>query len=385
MLIVADENIPLVRDAFERLGTVETLPGRTITRHHIRDADILLVRSVTRVDRSLLEGTRVKFVGTATIGTDHIDVEYLQKAGVGFASAAGSNANSVAEYVVAALLYLAERMHLHLREKTLGIVGVGNIGSRVVCYATEALSMKVLLNDPPLQRQTGRTDFVSLQTVLREADIVTLHVPLTRHGPDRTYHLISDAELTAMSAAGRRILINTSRGPVVDNDALKKALAAGSLQATVLDVWEKEPDIDADLLKLVTVATPHIAGYSLDGKVAGTKMLFDAVCRFFGITDTWDPTPLLPQPERPALTLEPTASVQADLHRLIASVYDIAADDARTRPLADLPPGQRGRYFDSLRKNYPVRREFFNYAVRLTRPAPDLERRIRALGFNLAV
>jgi erythronate-4-phosphate dehydrogenase len=217
MKIVADPNIPFVQEAFGLLGEVKLVPGRQITADAVRDADVLLVRSVTRVNAALLDGSRVRFVATATIGFDHIDREYLSQKGIGFASAQGSNANSVAEYIVAAMLELGHRQKFRLRDKTLGVVGVGNVGSRVVRYA-EAIGMRVLKNDPPHQRAKQLAHFVSLERVIAEADIITLHVPLTRGGPDATFHLFGEPTLAALKR--QPLLINTARGAVVDNSEL---------------------------------------------------------------------------------------------------------------------------------------------------------------------
>ncbi|NQT84941.1 4-phosphoerythronate dehydrogenase, partial [bacterium] len=219
MKIVADENIPYVKEAFGSLGDVIPLPGRKIAPASVVDAEILLVRSITEVNASLLEGSRVRFVGTATIGTDHVDEEYLHSRGIAFASAPGSNANSVAEYVVAALLTTARRKNFPLKGKTIGVIGVGNCGSRVAKKA-EALGMRVLLNDPPLWRQTGNKRFRPLEELF-SADILTLHVPLTYEGIDATYHLVDEAFLSKLRP--ECILMNTSRGPVVDNLALATA------------------------------------------------------------------------------------------------------------------------------------------------------------------
>ncbi len=226
MKIVADPNIPFVRDAFKPHGDVVLIPGRQITAGAVREADALLVRSVTPVTEALLAGSRVQFVATATIGTDHVDERYLTATGIGFASAAGSNANSVAEYVVAALLELAHRGHYRLRDKSLGVIGVGNVGSKVVRYA-RALGMRVLRNDPPL----------GLLEPAQEADMVTLHVPLL----DTTRHLFHHDNLRGFT------LLNTSRGPVVDNQALREAIDANRIPAAVLDVWEGEPQADVEL------------------------------------------------------------------------------------------------------------------------------------------
>ncbi|MFC1783155.1 4-phosphoerythronate dehydrogenase [Planctomycetota bacterium] len=290
MKIVADENIAYVKDIFAPLGLIECIPGRPMTCGALKEADVLLVRSVTRVDADLLEGSAVRFVGTCTIGTDHIDLDYLKKRGIAFADAVGSNANSVAEYVLTAILVLARQKGWDLNGKTLGIIGVGNIGS-IIEKKAPALGLKVLPNDPPLHRKTADPRFVSLDQAL-QADIISLHVPLTASGPDPTFHLLNENNLPRLKP--HTVLINTSRGPVVDNNALKNCLTARTIGPTVLDVWENEPNIDQQLLDLVAIGTAHVAGYSLDGKANGAAMLHAAVCDFFNLTGKTNIAALLP-------------------------------------------------------------------------------------------
>lgn len=366
MKIIADPSIPFVREAFAPFGDVQLVPGRQIDAAAVREADALLVRSVTPVNAALLDGSRVRFVGSATIGTDHVDAGYIARRGIGFASAQGSNANSVAEYVVAALLEMAHRRRFRLRDKTLGVVGVGHIGSRVVRYA-QALGMRVLQNDPPRQRAEGLADFVELDRLCAQADIVTLHVPLD----DTTRHLLHRDNLRDF------ILINTARGAVVDNPALLKAIDGDRLDGAVLDVWENEPNISPELLDVVDIGTPHIAGYSLDGKVNGTRMIYRAACEFFGIKATWDPAPLMPPPTVPRLELNVRGADEDEeiLRRVVRRVYDIGADDCALR--------KRVRDFDLLRAEYPVRREFFNTELVLHGASESLRQKFAALGFRL--
>jgi len=384
MKILADENIPFVRDAFSELGDVHAMPGREMTRAAVADADILLVRSITRVGRDLLEGSRVQFVATATIGEDHIDKEWLASHGIGFASAPGSNAGSVMQYVTAALLALAGRFEFDLRGMTLGIIGVGNVGSRVY-NAARALGMETLVNDPPLQRKQqaegqAAYDFRPLDDILA-CNIVTLHVPLTREGADRTWHLADGAFLSRMRPGS--ILVNTSRGPVVHGEHLRGALDSGQLKASALDVWENEPSIDLGLVQRVAIATPHIAGYSFDGKVNGTRMIYEAACRHFGREPAWEPGPLLPPPEHPRIEVdgrEPGA-----LASTVRTVYDIMRDDAAMRGMTAVPAAERGRFFDRLRKEYPRRREFFNTTAAVRPHNDELQQRLAGLGFQIEV
>ena len=373
MRIVADPNIPLVQEAFGPLGEVRLVPGREIMAGTVRDADALLVRSVTPVNAALLDGSPVKFVATATIGTDHVDQVYLSAKGIGFASAQGSNANSVAEYVVAAMLYMAQQRKFRLRDKTLGVIGVGNVGSRVVRNA-RALGMRVLQNDPPRARAEGLNSFVTIDQVLSGADIISLHVPLTKAGAYSTYHLFMKDTLAALEDRSQ-ILINTSRGAVVDNKALLKAIDGGKLGGVVLDVWENEPNISPELLDIVDLGTPHIAGYSFDGKVNGTRMIYEALCGFFKLQPTW--TPNLPPPPVPqyGIFFETSVDDEDALRLAIKNVYDITADDAALR--------KNIRAFDKLRTEYPIRREFFNTKLVLGSATETLLPKCAALGFKM--
>jgi erythronate-4-phosphate dehydrogenase len=375
--IVADANIPLLEEAFGPLGEVVALPADRITPEAVCDADALLVRSVTKVNAALLDGSRVRFVATATIGVDHVDEAYLASRGIGFASAAGSNARSVAEYVMAALTVLAARGGWRLQGRILGIVGVGNVGSRAARLA-EAIGLRVLRNDPPLARKTGDPAYVPLKA-LAEADIVTFHVPLTREGPDATCQM-AGAKLLGMLKPGT-VLLNTSRGNVVDPAALKAAIAGRRLSAVVLDVWPGEPNIDLDLLDKADLATPHIAGYSYDGKVNGTRMVLEALCRHFGLARDWDPSPLMPPAANPRVKIPAGVAPEEAIRRAIAAAYDIEAEDARLRAIAGEKPDRRGKFFEALRKNYPVRREFQETTVELAAPDPRIEKTLAALGF----
>lgn len=377
MKIVADANIPLLAEAFSPLGDVTALPADRLTREAVADADALLVRSVTPVGPALLDTSRVRFVATATIGVDHVDQAYLAARGIGFASAQGSNARSVAEYVLAALAVLAGRRGERLTGYRLGIVGVGNVGGRLARMA-EALGMTVIRNDPPLARATGDPAYVPIEA-LAEADVVTFHVPLTREGPDATHHMIDEALLARLKPGV--ILVNTSRGAVARTAALKAAIAARRVAACVLDVWEHEPSIDAELLGAAALATPHIAGYSYDGKVGGTRMVLEALCRHFGLDRAWDPAPLMPPPARRRVALPAGVDPCRAVSRAMAAAYDIEADDARLRGLLREPPDRRGPYFTALRKNYPVRREFPETTVELAGPDATARAALEALGF----
>jgi len=360
MKIVADANIPFAKECFSSLGDVETVVGRELTAQQLVDADCLLVRSVTRVNEKLLAKSRVKFVATATIGTEHIDERYLKARGTGFAAAAGSNANSVAEYVVAALLYIGKKHQIKLEGKSIGIVGVGNVGSRVETKCA-AVGMKIICNDPPLKRQTGDKKYRPIEKIY-DCDFVTLHTPLTFEGVDKTYHLADEKFFKSLKAGC--IFINTSRGGVHDTDALKTSIKSGKLKAVVLDVWENEPNIDNELLKIADISTPHIAGYSFDGKVAGMIMIYKAACKYFSVEPKYTINDFLPEPAVTEIKIAPAGGDQQQiLHQTVQQVYPIDKDNFNTRKILMVPTDQRGSFFDNLRKNYPIRREFQNTKI----------------------
>ena len=372
--ILADENIPFAREAFAGLGEVETAAGRDLDRSAVRDFDALAVRSVTRVGRDLLEGSRVRFVATATTGTDHVDEPYLRRKGIAFASAPGSNAESVAEYVVSALFATGER----LKGNSIGIVGVGNVGARVR-KKCEALGMRVVLNDPPVARETGDSVYRPL-VELFDGEFITFHVPLSRTGEDETYHMIDSDLLSRLRPDA--VLFNTSRGAVAETSDLLRALEDKSLAACVLDVWEEEPRIDAELARQSLIATPHIAGYSFDGKVRGTEMVRSSAARFFGLADDWDPSSLLPPPPPVELDLSGLEEEEA-MGKCVRAVYDVREDDRRLKETLALPPDERAAAFDRLRREYPVRREFGRVRPELEGAGAEAVRVLRGLGFCL--
>ncbi len=379
--IVVDENVPFARETFGRLGTVTLLPGRKIEAAEVRTTDVLIVRSVTRVNADLLDGSCIQFVGTATIGVDHVDTSYLARRGIGFASAPGSNANSVSEYITAALLLLASRQGTVVEGSKIGVVGVGNVGSRVVKKA-QALGMTCLLNDPPKKRETGDPKYLPLEAALSEADYVTVHVPLERGGSDPTWAMCNDHLFRKMKP--RACFLNSSRGQVVDEKALLRALDSGKIEAAVLDVWQNEPDIDPVTVARAFLGTPHIAGYSYDGKVTATVMLYDALCAHLGKIPDVDLTGLLPPSRIPRLELSNAATGEDEdiLRSLIPQIYDIRKDDADLRRAAGAGD-QRGKEFDLLRKRYPQRREFFNTTLVIPPARSSLRAKAQGLGFKV--
>jgi len=379
MRILADKNIPSVTEVFSDIGEVTAVETPLISSHLIREADILIIRSETSVNERLLNGSPVRFVGSPTAGTDHVDIDFLGTNGIGFASAPGSNSNSVKEYVVAALLAFAVRRRISLRGKTLGVVGVGNIGSKVV-KAAEALGMLVLQNDPPLARMTGESRFVPLDRVL-EADFLTLHVPLTRDGQDPTYHLFDEPQFSRMKKGA--VLLNTARGPVVCTPALKRALRQGLLSSALIDVWENEPSIDIEALSLATIGTAHVAGYSMDGKVAAVLMVREAACRYFGISSASSPRQYLHEPDQPIIRLKAGGLAdEAALHGIVRQAYDVEEDDAQLRVILTLPEEARAAHFSHLRTGYSYRREFSNFTVELPPEYARLSATLMAIGFT---
>jgi len=379
MKIIADENIPFVEECFSSLGGTKAVPAGEITADAVRDADILLVRSVTKVNEELLKKSSVKFVGSATSGFEHIDIEFLQTNGVGFAYAPGSNANSVAEYVVAALLAVAKKHKFELQAKSIGIIGAGHIGSKVADKAA-ALDMEVLLNDPPLQRQTHDPKYLPLEQ-LYGCDFITMHTPLTFEGVDKTYHLADEAFFDSFKKGA--FFINAARGAVADTNALKKAIRSGKLAGAVVDVWENEPNIDNELILRADLSTPHIAGYSLDGKVAGTMMIYEAACEHFGIGPKYTADDFLPPSEKPEITIDPDSGTEQDIiHDTVQQIYVINRDDFNTREILIVPPEQRAKWFNDLRADYPVRREFQNTQIVFTQPSETLASKLKGIGFR---
>ncbi len=378
MIIAVDEKIPYWEESFSSIGEVRPFDGRRPVRSLTLDADALVVRSVTSVNADLLEGTSVRFVGTATIGMDHLDEAYLGHRGIRYMNAAGSNANAVAEWLVAALLVVAERRSWDLRQKSLAVIGVGQVGSRVVKKA-RGLGMEVLLCDPPLRESTGDTNYRLLEDVIG-ADLLTLHVPLTKNGRYPTWRMFDEKLLGRLSP--RQFVFNSARGAVIDNNALRVVLGKRGMEGAVLDVWEDEPRISYELLHLVDLGTPHNAGYSIDGKVRGTEMILDGLCRFFGIPCTWDTKGLYPPPARIA---PPVGTRGLDAVRsIVLQVHDILETDARLRELHSLTQDEAAVAFDRLRNDYPLRPEFRHFVVELDDSNAELASPLEGLGFSVA-
>ncbi len=379
MHILADENIPLVDEFFAGFGKIRRMPGRSINRAALENVDVLLVRSVTRVDREMLEGSAVRFVGTCTIGTDHLDLDYFEQAGIEWASAPGCNARGVVDYVLGSLLALSEVRGEALARRRFGVVGAGEVGGRLL-EVLRGLGWDVRVCDPPRQvREAG--DFVSLDEILAECDVISLHTPLTLGGDWPTFHLFDQARLSRLRPG--TWLINASRGAVVDNAALRDLLLQRPDLEAVLDVWEGEPQVDVALAGLCRIATPHIAGYSLDGKLRGTAQIYAALCAARGVEPAIELAQLMPGPALTELAFASSAEPAEMLATLCRAVYDPRRDDADFRRSLLGDEAQRRAGFDLLRKQYPPRREIDGLKVRIGGHNPALATIVEALGARL--
>lgn len=372
MKIIIDDKIPYIKGALEKVAEVVYLPGNKTTPEIVKDADALITRTRTICNEQLLAGSSVKFIATATIGYDHIDTGYCKKAGIEWTNAPGCNAESVNQYVASALFSWSMRKRSELAGKTIGIVGVGQVGSRIA-KTCEILGMNVLMNDPPRERAEGKEKFVSLKTIQKEADIITFHVPLNMSGKDVTFHLAN--EKFFQNLGKKPLVINSCRGEVVDSDAVYNAIESGDISGYIADCWENEPEIDENLLNIADYGTPHIAGYSRDGKANGTKMSIQAVSRFFGLgLDDWQPS-TIETPENSTIEIDGNQRREYSiLAEAILSTYDIEDDDEALRESLHL--------FEKLRGDYPVRREFDSYTVRAKNIEPETLEKLKKLRFK---
>jgi len=372
---VADEAIPYISESFSNLGDVIKLPASEIDRDAVQDADGLIVRSVTGIIPSLLDNSRVKFVGSATVGTDHIDLAYLQQNQIQFASAPGCSAITVAEFVLNSLFHLASEKGFALSDLVLGIIGLGNIGSALKKRA-EILGISCLINDPPLQAKNPGMSFLPIEEVVEESDIISLHVPLTRSGKHPTYHLIDDSILHRSKSA--TTWINTSRGGVIDESALLSH--RDKIGGLVLDVWENEPMINSDVVAITDIATAHIAGYSVEGKIRATQMVYEAACQHFGESSVWQYQEILEHMGCVDIKLSDKTDIVGEA---ILKAYDIKNDDSALR--SGLTGEKSAEHFADLRNNYQYRREFSSCKIRQThRASTDALKVILELGFNIA-
>ncbi|RAR59674.1 4-phosphoerythronate dehydrogenase [Onishia taeanensis] len=394
MRLLIDSHVPKAEACFADLGSITRLPGREIDGQAVRDAqaEVLVVRSITRVDEALLEGSTLRFVGTCTIGTDHIDQAALEARGIGFANAPGCNAEAVVDYVLSSLLTLAEREGTELDQRRIGIVGAGNVGGRLYRRLT-ALGLNCRVCDPPraereaeevAEREAGDPQsppFDDLDTLIEECDVLCLHTPLVREGEHRTHHLLDEARIEALKPGSW--LLNAGRGDCLDGQALLARLAARGDLRSVLDVFEEEPAIDEALWRLADIATPHIAGHSLDGKLRGTHQVYRSAMKYFGSPVRVAFADLAPPPALPSLTLDAGLSPWEALRLCVRACYDVRRDhDAliRYQQQKGLTAG-----FDAYRSEYPLRREFSTLTVRLRPAAASLEPLLTAAGFAVVV
>lgn len=373
MKIIIDDKIPYIRGAFEGVAEVVYLPGSKTTPEIVKDADAIVTRTRTICNEKLLAGSSVKFIATATIGYDHIDTDYCDTAGIKWTNAPGCNSKSVEQYIASTLMVLAERKNLELKDLCIGVVGVGNVGSKVALIC-KLFGMKILLNDPPRERAEGSAAFVSLKQIMDEADIITLHVPLNLKGENATFHLGNEGFLSGLKR--NPILINSCRGEVMDTLAVKAALKNNQISGFVCDCWEYEPDIDLELLAMTELATPHIAGYSKDGKATGTEMSVQAINQFFHLgLDNWQPSGV-ELPEKPVFELDGSGlSEQEIISKAILHTYDIRNDDKDFRK----EPAQ----FEQLRGDYPTRREFPAFTIVPKNIGEETLEILKNLGFSV--
>ena len=370
LTILADENIPLLDTLFSRIGRITTLPGRAICPQHLVGVDILLVRSVTRVDSNLLQDSAVTFVGSCTIGTDHLDTSYLNKMGIAWANAPGCNANAVVQYVFSAMATLV----FDWDEKVVGIIGCGNVGSRLL-ECLQAMGVKCLCYDPLIAQD--KPELTTFDEVLT-ADIISCHTSLTTSGCFPTYHLISENELVQLQSDA--LLINTSRGAVIDNTALLECLKRRPHFKVALDVWENEPDINVQLLSKVDIGTPHIAGHSLEGKRQGSIQVYRALSKYLQI-DTCDPAALMATQPKP-LNPPKKNDVRSQQNAILLNAYNIIEDNLQLRRWYSQQQKSMPAFFDNLRKNYSVRRDYSHCLLPDWLEKKQHKRFLEALGFN---
>lgn len=378
--ILADKNITRVSEACNALGEVRLYESRTIRNEDLQWADVLLCRSTIKVDRALIGGTKIRFVATATSGDEHVDKVFLDEADIRYANATGSNARSVAEYVFASLFSLAANKRFSLLEKSIGIIGVGHVGTWVEHIASN-LGMKTILNDPPKWERTGDTSLRSIEEALG-ADILTLHVSYTKNGAHTTHHLFDEDRLRSLHP--NQIFINTSRGAVVDQEAFFAHSDTKPFHSVVFDVFENEPDIDLSLFQYIDIATPHIAGHSHDGKLLGTQMVYESLCSFLQQRPTWNYLESLAPIDPVQPVLNPLRnSLEEQVSDIIKSAYHVRMDDRSFRKIVLQEQNERVDYFESLRRDYPQRREFTHCPIIASGLSEQVQLVIRGLGFQL--
>ncbi len=352
MKIIADKNIPYLKGIAESFGDVTYIDGAAFSNNSIKDADTLIVRTVTRFDESMLKNTNVKLICSATIGYDHIDTAYCDSHNIAWRNAPGCNSGSVMQYIVSSLIIISRQQGFCLKDKTIGIVGVGNVGKKVA-EACRILGMKVLLNDPPRQQAEGDNGFTDLETIKKEADIITFHTPLTKEGRYKTFHLADDTFFSSLSK--KPIIINSARGSIIDTNAIKRAIRKQKISGVIIDCWENEPDIDSEYLKMADIATPHIAGYSAEGKANATRMSLEAIADFYKL----DKSPIAnvkePEPEDTVIVLDNFPNSDNRIYDAILETYNPLSDFSKLKANPE--------NFKQLRNEYPLRREYVAYRI----------------------
>lgn len=381
--ILFDRNMLLGEKLFPKLGRAKAVDGRTLTAAEAAACDLLFIRSTCRPDAAWFAKKGPRFIGSGVVGTDHLDLPALQAAGIRVATAPGCNAESVADYVMASLLVIGRRQNRSWEGATLGIVGVGHVGSIVKRFAEEALGMRTLCCDPP-RKDNGdwqARDFVDLETVLRESDVITFHTPLNEDGPYKTRGLYAGAQARITKPGA--VLLNFARGPVCDNALLATMLEMGLLSDAAIDCWEGEPDYLADLAAKAVLASPHIAGHAYEGKANGTVAVYRAACEFLDVAPELDDLRFPPPPVEVIRLDCRGKSDDALLYEVVSVACDVEGDTARFRAAYDSDETARRQNFDALRKNYPHRRLFSATMVELLHPSDTIERKLRALGFQI--
>lgn len=369
--LIIDDAIPYAQAMFAHLGEIKLVPGRDINADLVRHADALIVRSRTQVNAALLESSKVKFVGSTVVGLDHIDQAWLSQNNVRFYSAQGCNANSVAEYVISALLVLAEQHQIDLSQQTLGIIGVGHVG-KLLLQKARALGMTCLLNDPPRQQAEGHAEFTELNNLLQQSDIISVHTPLTKIGEFASFDLLNSNNMSLIKPSA--ILINAARGGIINEQAWCQLYN----RANVIDCWQNEPNINAELYAKADIATAHIAGHSLEAKVAGSSMVYQQLCEFWQVTPQNDWQKQLPPAPQP-LTPPKHSNPQTSLAQILKQAYDIVADDQAIR---DKSVKNVQNQFELHRRQYPIRREWAWHQI-VSSHQVTLDKTLKALGFQV--
>jgi erythronate-4-phosphate dehydrogenase len=373
MKIIADNKIPFLKGVLEPFCDVEYFPGKEINSDVVKNADALIIRTRTKCDKNLLEGSSVKFIATATIGFDHIDTQFCESNGIRWTNAPGCNAASVQQWFMASILHFARENKIDLTKRTLGIIGLGNVGTKILRFA-DNLGLRVLINDPPKVRREGACGYNTIATLQKECDVLTFHVPLNRDGSDKTHHMVDFEFLDKINPG--TILINSSRGEVIQDEALLDYLIANKFEGVILDVWEHEPEITKELLSASSIATPHIAGYSTDGKANGTAMSVQALSKYFQWPlNDWYPEEL-PDAMEPIIEIDARQkSRQHIISEAILHTYPIMQDDSKLRNHVE--------DFEKLRGDYPIRREPKAYTVVLKNDNRNFKVSLERLGFKV--